>query len=277
MYLTLISIIVLLAPNAEALEAYYGRDLASWNGQVSAKLKSQLFLVLNNYHLEHENQPDDILAACDQQECYRHTPLSYTEARQKLFGDLFLIRNNQLYALPDLYCETILDEQDFPKGKGPGPGRVPDIDIMNTEHAWPQSHFSNKFSKKLQKADLHILFPVSSRSNSLRNNHPYGEVTRSTHQVCAPSSLGYTMANERVVAFMPPVAQRGEFARASFYFSTRYKMTLDPEQETSLRRWHLEDPVSADEVARNNAIFQTQHSRNPFTDHPEWVDAIPDF
>jgi endonuclease I len=32
------------------------------------------------------------------------------------------------------------------------------------------------------------------------------------------------------------------------------------------------------EVKRNEIIFeQFQHNRNPFIDHPEWVDQISDF
>ena len=37
------------------------------------------------------------------------------------------------------------------------------------------------------------------------------------------------------------------------------------------------DPVDAAERARNNAIFQAQGNRNPYIDHPEFVDAVGRF
>lgn len=41
-----------------------------------------------------------------------------------------------------------------------------------------------------------------------------------------------------------------------------------------LLQWHSEDPVDDFERRRNNAIFQYQGNRNPFIDHPEYVDCV---
>ncbi len=42
-----------------------------------------------------------------------------------------------------------------------------------------------------------------------------------------------------------------------------------------LKEWNRIDPPDAFEQRRNQVIFDTyQHNRNPFVDHPEWVDAI---
>lgn len=41
-----------------------------------------------------------------------------------------------------------------------------------------------------------------------------------------------------------------------------------------LLAWHAQDPVSAREIARNNAIYARQNNRNPFIDHPEYVNQI---
>jgi endonuclease I len=41
-----------------------------------------------------------------------------------------------------------------------------------------------------------------------------------------------------------------------------------------LLQWHLEDPVSAEEQARNDVVFGYQGNRNPFVDHPEWVACV---
>lgn len=38
--------------------------------------------------------------------------------------------------------------------------------------------------------------------------------------------------------------------------------------------WHAQDPVDAKEINRNNVVFGYQGNRNPFVDHPEWVDCI---
>jgi hypothetical protein len=40
--------------------------------------------------------------------------------------------------------------------------------------------------------------------------------------------------------------------------------------------WSLGDPVSWKERVRNGAIYEYQHNRNPFVDHPEFVSAIYD-
>jgi hypothetical protein len=41
-----------------------------------------------------------------------------------------------------------------------------------------------------------------------------------------------------------------------------------------LLQWHGEDPVDDVERARNNVVFSYQDNRNPFIDHPEWVDCL---
>ena len=41
-----------------------------------------------------------------------------------------------------------------------------------------------------------------------------------------------------------------------------------------LIQWHLDDPVSSAEIARNNVVYGYQNNRNPFIDHPEYVCEI---
>ena len=43
---------------------------------------------------------------------------------------------------------------------------------------------------------------------------------------------------------------------------------------TMLKDWNALDPVSQKERDRNNAVFAIQKIRNPFIDHPEWVNMI---
>jgi hypothetical protein len=41
-----------------------------------------------------------------------------------------------------------------------------------------------------------------------------------------------------------------------------------------LFKWHTQDPPSAKEINRNDAIYNLQGNRNPFVDHPEFVALI---
>ncbi len=102
------------------------------------------------------------------------------------------------------------------------------------------------------------------------------------------------------------VGRRGDVARAQLYFDVRYEggthgfvgtaepdliLTDDPSliaasqtgsnESTAymgrlsvLLQWAAADPVSADELARNEAVYKHQGNRNPFVDHPEWVSCI---
>src|SRR6218665_1243973 len=39
-------------------------------------------------------------------------------------------------------------------------------------------------------------------------------------------------------------------------------------------KWSEQDPVSQKEIDRNNASYTFQGNRNPFIDHPEWIETI---
>ncbi|MCP3914212.1 MAG: hypothetical protein GY711_01515 [bacterium] len=41
-----------------------------------------------------------------------------------------------------------------------------------------------------------------------------------------------------------------------------------------LLAWHEQDPVDDKERDKNDTVFQHQGNRNPFVDHPEWVDCL---
>ncbi|SNT11747.1 Endonuclease I [Actinoplanes regularis] len=90
----------------------------------------------------------------------------------------------------------------------------------------------------------------------------------------------------------PRDAVKGDVARTIFYMAVRYEggdggPDLEVDDATSrdkgprigrlsaLLRWNAGDPPDHFERNRNEVIFSRyQHNRNPFIDHPEWVDAI---
>jgi endonuclease I len=95
------------------------------------------------------------------------------------------------------------------------------------------------------------------------------------------SQLGVDAAGNTV--FEPRDPQKGNTARAIFYFYTVYGVNggVDLEnfriEEDTLRRWNQQDPPDAAELRRNDLVFAAQGNRNPFVDHPEWINAAGEF
>jgi endonuclease I len=56
-------------------------------------------------------------------------------------------------------------------------------------------------------------------------------------------------------------------------FSTN-NSKLKPWLVNVLKEWNARDPVSLKEKSRNNKIEEIQGNRNPFVDHPDWIDQI---
>lgn len=150
----------------------------------------------------------------------------------------------------------------------------------NTEHTYAQSWFSSPQSS-IKKADLHHLFPSNSVVNSSRGNYPiftvanhnsanvyYPDTPWQSYRGQSPS--GYTV-------FEPADQSKGNIARALLYFYTRYNDTLVQQNVNMLPvlvQWSNQDPPDATERARNNGIYGFQNNRNPFVDHPEFVNRI---
>jgi endonuclease I len=239
------------------------------------QLKEELYKVLAGNHLRNSNGHDSLVAECkENQKCYKQvTTLTYKTARKYLFGKLHLEKNTSgSYFVKDAYCNKEIGSRD-----GVGPMQIPNHQVINCEHTWPQSRFNPKESTSLQKTDLHHLFPVNMRANSTRSNHIFAEVNgRPINSQCQDSQKGMAIGSS-VSAFEPPTEHKGNVARALFYFSTRYKIAIGPLEEEYLRRWNIEDPVDSKELARNNAIETIQHNRNPFIDEPKLVDQINNF
>ncbi len=205
------------------------------------------------------------------------TSISYEQARVQLFNKLHLLKSNKGYFIRDVYCERDMYAPDL--GGQVGPNQIPNHTLMNIEHTWPQSRFSNQFSKDTQKTDLHHLFPSNSHTNSQRGNLMFAEVNSNvTPHNCDPSKLGSAqLDNDGKVYFEPAPDHRGNVARALFYFSVRYKSIITPTEEFYLRKWHEEDPVDKAEIERHEKIYSIQNVRNPFIDYPQLVGELDNF
>ncbi|GAB4422157.1 MAG: hypothetical protein OHK0011_00740 [Turneriella sp.] len=156
--------------------------------------------------------------------------------------------------------------------------------------------------------DLHHLIPARKSINQNRGTCAFGIVNANdTHfprnsgaKFGAPNTgamTGYSFpgggipgcSTDKVLE--PPPEVKGDIARNYFYMATRYyteddcwnvnyqfeRANLKPWLEALMRQWHAADPVSPEERLRNDWIHRIQGNRNPFVDHPEWVDKVDDF
>ena len=162
-------------------------------------------------------------------------------------------------------------------------------DCYNREHIVPQSLF-NKSAPMV--SDIHSVRPTDGKVNSMRSNYPFGEVdnpniiSKNGSKVGSNSTSGFSGT-----VFEPINEFKGDIARMVFYFVTRYESKLpsfsngnmlsgakypgiEDWQLNILLKWAAQDPVSPVEIARNNASYDYQKNRNPYIDHPEWVEAV---
>lgn len=169
-------------------------------------------------------------------------------------------------------------------------------DCYNREHSFPKSWFGG--SVEPMNSDGHHLFATDGFVNAKRSNWPFGEVGHITYTSSNGSKLGSasnTLGYNGTV-FEPIDEFKGDLARAYFYMATRYENRIGSWQGNTdnadaildgtstvvfeawalamLKRWHQEDPVSAKERQRNDAVYQFQGNRNPYIDHPEYVSQI---
>jgi endonuclease I len=147
----------------------------------------------------------------------------------------------------------------------------------NTGGTWPEIG-----GKEVQEYnDLHNLFPThQTNANAKRSNNPFGIVTNATYT----SPTGYGKLGTDVggkTVYEPKDSQKGDLARALFYMLVSYNgvrgnaWRLPASQDVNvLIQWHQQDPPGAEEIARHEYIANIQHNRNPFIDHPEWVNRI---
>lgn len=260
---------------------YYGAQFEpalSQGGLRDHHLKAYLNLVLKSIHYAQENA-HDLIGSCPENQsgrCYQQVVYNYDDARRILMGQLHLAQVGNQYAIRGVYCNTYYGQDSFGRGRGPSPGKIPHHQILNTEHTWPQSRFTRRYGKTIQKTDLHHLFPTNARMNSTRGNMAFGIVATPMADTCPGFKIGLPQGSTNKHA-EPPDNHKGNIARAMFYFSVRYEAPIDPYQEAVFKMWNKLDPVDTEEWNRAQAIFNVQGVRNPFIDYPTLADYITDF
>lgn len=155
-------------------------------------------------------------------------------------------------------------------------------DNWNREHVWAKSHGDFGTSNG-PGTDLHHLRPTDVTVNSDRGNLDFDNGGRENDE--APGNYSDSDSWE------PRDEVKGDVARMIFYMAVRYeagdRVDLEVNDQVNngsnpymgrlsvLKQWSQEDPPDAFEQRRNERIFDNwQGNRNPFIDHPEWVESI---
>ncbi|GAB2743002.1 endonuclease I family protein [Streptomyces bullii] len=158
-----------------------------------------------------------------------------------------------------------------------------DVGDWNREHVWAISH-GDLTTSTGPGTDLHHIRPEDVQVNSIRGNKDFdnggGTFTNSGGSLTDSDS------------FEPRDAVKGDVARMILYMAVRYEgddawADLEPNDRVAngsapytgrlsvLKQWNEQDPPDAFEERRNQVVYDTyQKNRNPFIDHPEWVEAI---
>jgi len=161
------------------------------------------------------------------------------------------------------------------------------------EHVWAKS-YGDFGTRKGAGTDVHHLRPEDVSTNSARRNRSFDESeqlyidTSGTYSgpTSSKSGAGWT--------WEPRDEVKGDVARMLFYMAVRYEGdSYEPDLElvdfntnkdsklpqhgrlSTLLQWHQQDPVDNLERYRNHIIYtKYQYNRNPFIDHPEFVERI---
>ena len=172
----------------------------------------------------------------------------------------------------------------------------------NREHTWPKTHGFND-EDCAPYSDCHHLRAAESAINIAKSNNDFGELTSKYTE-----SYGNKYADG---VFEPKDDVKGDVARMLLYMMIRYgeyddtKMTYKEKVDgvdvtkqatvnlsladgvattqnsngngqianlSTILKWHYQDPVSDREIYQNNVVYMFQKNRNPFIDHPEYVE-----
>lgn len=197
----------------------------------------------------------------------------------------------------DIYSDTPCSEPPYTftffSDQDSGSGGNSEGDVYNREHSMPASWFNDGSP---MYTDMFHLYPTDKWVNAKRSNYPYGEVSSASWTSLNGSKLGnISVPGYSGPAFEPRDDYKGDLARTYLYMITRYEDKIENWTYTSeamsmldnqkypgykdwaldmLVEWHEADQVSQKEIERNNAIYAIQGNRNPYIDHPEFVEKI---
>ncbi len=172
-------------------------------------------------------------------------------------------------------------------------------DCYNREHLFPQGFFNNAYP---MRSDYFHIYPTDGKVNGYRNNYPFGTVgtlASAPSTISNPTKNGSKLGKSNFPGFSGTVFEpidefKGDIARALLYFITRYEDRLqsfdisdsnnpqDGSKDRGFEQWYInlllkwnnDDPVSQKEIDRNDFGYTYQNNRNPFVDHPEFVEKI---
>lgn len=168
---------------------------------------------------------------------------------------------------------------------------------------------TNAYEKIYAGCDAHNLKMADHAGNSTaHNNRLYSDLDTSTStKVADPQDKSYSYYTDDY--FMPQDEDKGDIARACFYMAARYRYfeekdslgypspaiglsdnpmmpgsTIEPSKTkdervnygllSTLLKWNEEDPVSENEMVRNNLVANLQGDRNPFIDYPSLANIL---
>ena len=160
---------------------------------------------------------------------------------------------------------------------------------VNREHVWPRSIGDLKPTDA--NSDAHMVRPIRYALNTARGNLKFASIDHKSAQDLGKGCY----ANDG--SFDMPNFAKGDMSRTLFYMAVAYDfLELDkPSDTTKFNYWsasgemgHFDhvykwatdptiDPIDKFEMNRNNIVDSDfQYNRNPFVDHPEFIEMIWD-
>lgn len=200
-----------------------------------------------------------------------HTEYSYSDLRD------FILKNTD--EDPNNPSNVILIHSGISRSKNDFGGNPGD---WNREHVWAKSH-GDFGTTPPAGTDAHHIRPADVQVNSTRGNLDFdnGGSNVANCPGCRVDGDSFETRDDA----------KGDVARMIFYMAVRYEgdnaepdlevvdevnTYPDPEHGklSTLMAWHAQDPVDDFEMNRNEVIYGYQGNRNPFIDHPEFVEDI---
>jgi endonuclease I len=226
------------------------------------------------------------------------TVLSYTPGVWNAYQTTDIVRNfeNNADIIYDMYSNKgpgVNEPYEYTYGTNQCGNYNAEAQCYNREHSMPQSWFN---SASPMVSDIHHLVPSDGYVNGQRGNFPYGPVGTATYTSQNGSKKGNGIYPGFSGTVFEPINEfKGDFARMQLYMAVRYENLIASWQTNSnaddvlngssyqvfdawylkmLYDWHIQDPVSAKEISRNNAVYAIQGNRNPFIDSAQYVARI---